>query len=235
MRHGQRVIAVVPARAGSKGIPNKSIAPLGGKPLLAWPIATARATGIIDRVIVSTDGDAIADVARAHGAEVYLRPAHLATDTSLVIDALRDLTARLRAEGEAARVMVLLEATAPFRAIDDVVACVDAVAGDVDVDSAATFTDAATKPAKAWVLAGDRPRPYLDGVDPWAPRQLTPPAWELNGGCYAWVMDRLPQTGPNVLFGNMRGVHMPRERSLDINDPLDLAFAELWLARQSST
>lgn len=232
MLNGQRVVAVIPARAGSKAIVNKSIAPLGGRPLLAWPIQTAQVVPEIDRIIVSTDGDAIASVATEQGAEVYARPPRLAADTSLVIDALRDLIGRLRSEGETARWMLLLEATAPFRSPADVGACLLELAKD-DVDSVATFTDAATKPAKAWTIAEGSPRPYLDGVDPWAPRQATPPAWELNGGCYGFVIDRLPTQGPNVLFGRSRAVLMPKERSLDINDALDLAFAELVLGRQA--
>lgn len=230
MLTGRRVVAVVPARGGSKAIQKKSIATLGGSPLLAWPIATAKAVSGIDRVIVSTDDEDIAAVATAHGAEVARRPAHLATDTALVADALRDLIGRLRAEGDRPDLLLLLEATAPFRAAEDVERCLAEFA-DASVDSVATFTDAATKPAKAWVLEDNRARPYLADVDPWAPRQRTPPAWELNGGCYAFVADRLPAAGATLFFGNARAVYMPRERSIDINDELDLAYAELVAAR----
>ena len=100
MLNGKRVIAVVPARGGSKSVPGKNIRPLGGKPLLAWSIDVARQMSEIDRIIVSTDDEQIASVGRAHGAEVYARPAHLATDEALVIDALKDLFRQLRAEGE---------------------------------------------------------------------------------------------------------------------------------------
>ena len=96
MINGQRVIAVIPARGGSKSVPKKNIKPLGGKPLICWSIEVAKNTPAVDRVIVSTDSDEIAQVAKSAGAEVYLRPAHLATDEALVIDALRDLIAGLR-------------------------------------------------------------------------------------------------------------------------------------------
>jgi N-acylneuraminate cytidylyltransferase len=230
MLNNKKVIAVVPARGGSKSIPYKSIVPLGGRPLIAWPIATARAIRTIDRVIVSTDSERIAAVAREHNAEVYERPAHLATDASIVADALRDLIGRLEAEGEKPGYMLLLEATSPLRAPVDVERCLAELA-DTAVDSVATFTDAATKPAKAWVLEGNLARPYLNDVDPWAPRQLTPAAWELNGACYGFAVERLPKSGSNILFGNLRAVYMPRERSVDINDVLDLAFAEVLLQR----
>ncbi len=91
MLNGKRVIAVVPARGGSKSIPGKNIKPLCGKPLLAWSIDIARQVAEIDRVIVSTDDSEIAAVGRNYGADVYDRPAHLATDEALVIDALKDL------------------------------------------------------------------------------------------------------------------------------------------------
>ena len=91
MLNGKRVIAVIPARGGSKSIPGKNIRPLGGKPLLAWSIDVAQQVSEIDRIIVSTDDAQIASVGRLHGAEVYPRPPHLATDEALVIDALKDL------------------------------------------------------------------------------------------------------------------------------------------------
>ncbi len=75
MLNGKRVIAVVPARGGSKSVPGKNIRPLGGKPLLAWSIDVARQMSEIDRIIVSTDDEQIASVGRAHGAEIYARPA----------------------------------------------------------------------------------------------------------------------------------------------------------------
>src|SRR5271168_1608848 len=102
MINGARVVAVIPARGGSKSVPGKNIRPLGGKPLIAWSIATAKKVADVDRVIVSTDDAKIAGISRDHGAEVYERPAHLATDTSLVIDALKYLVQQLRGEGESA-------------------------------------------------------------------------------------------------------------------------------------
>lgn len=91
MIEGRRVIAVTPARGGSKSVHYKNLYLLGGRPLLAWPIECALKTPEIDRVIVSTDDERIAATARESGAEVYRRPAELATDTALVADTLRHL------------------------------------------------------------------------------------------------------------------------------------------------
>ena len=123
MISGERVIAMTPARGGSKSVPYKNLHLLGGKPLLAWPIETARATPAIDRVIVSTDDDRIADAAKVLGAEVYRRPNELATDTAVVADAIRDLWRRLKSEGETATILVLLEATSPFRTPEMIERC----------------------------------------------------------------------------------------------------------------
>src|SRR6476646_1907773 len=91
MLNGKRVIAVIPARGGSKSIPGKNIKQLHGKPLLAWSIKVAKKVRQIDRIIVSTDDAAISAVGREYGAEIYMRPPHLATDNALVIDALKDI------------------------------------------------------------------------------------------------------------------------------------------------
>src|SRR3569832_586262 len=121
----ERIIAVIPARGGSKDVPHKNIRPLAGKPCIQWTIDLARSMPELVRVIVSTDDDEIAEVSRRCGAEVYKRPAHLATDTAMVIDALRDLHATLKAEGETARCWVLLDPTAPLRTVDDVRNCIN--------------------------------------------------------------------------------------------------------------
>src|SRR5271154_5251964 len=137
MLSGKRVIAVVPARGGSKSVPGKNIRPLAGKPLLAWSVEVARQVSEIDRIIVSTDDAEIASVGRAYGAEGYARPPHLATDEALVIDALKDLLQTLRAEGETPEWVVLLEPTCPLRTPGDVHDCLRLV-GQGTYDSVAT-------------------------------------------------------------------------------------------------
>jgi hypothetical protein len=93
------VVALVPARGGSKTVPGKNLRDLGGKPLAAWPIDVANETGAIDRVCVTTDDDDITAAAREHGADVIERPDRLATDDALVIDAIRHAIATMRADG----------------------------------------------------------------------------------------------------------------------------------------
>jgi N-acylneuraminate cytidylyltransferase len=112
-----QVFAIIPARGGSQGIPRKNIRPLGGKPLIAHAIEAALQAQRVDRVIVNTEDDEIAEVARAHGAEVpFLRPAHLATDTASLGDVIQHtLTWFETLEGAAPDYFVQLLATSPFR------------------------------------------------------------------------------------------------------------------------
>lgn len=104
-------VAVIPARGGSKGLPGKNIKMLNGKPLLAWSIESALAASSVDKVIVSTDSDEIAEVAKKYGAEVDKRPAHLATDEATTIAVLQELAQRM----PEMKVVVLLQPTSPLR------------------------------------------------------------------------------------------------------------------------
>lgn len=225
MLNGKRVIAVIPARGGSKSVPGKNIRSLGGKPLLAWSIEVARQVSEIDRIIVSTDDTQIASVGRAHGAEVYARPPHLATDEALVIDVLKDLIRTLQAEQESAEILLLLEPTCPFRAVEDVQGCLQLLATD-DYDSAATFTDAELNPHRAWKIEGQKPEVFIPGAIPWLPRQYLPQAYQLNGAVYAVRIPGLAASRQSILFGRMGAVKMPRGRSVDIDDAIDFLVAE---------
>lgn len=229
MIEGERVVAVVPARGGSKGVPLKNLQPLGGRPLVAWTVEAALATPEIDRVLVSTDHAGIAAAARAAGAEVAPRPAALAGDEAQAVDLLRHLIAELRAAGESARYLVLLQPTSPFRRPADIRACLERLHGE-GLDSVATFTEATQHPQLAWRIAEGRPEPFAGGAFPWRPRQQLPPAHQLNGCVYALVADRLGPEETGVLFGRAGAVVMPAERSLDINYPLDFVIADALLA-----
>lgn len=205
MIEGLRVVAVIPARGGSKSIPKKNTRPLGGKPLLAWSIDAAREVLEIDRIIVSTDDAEIGRLAAKFGAEVYKRPPELATDEALVIDAIRHLISTLRAEGEPAHIMVLLEPTCPLRSIEDIRKCIWRVGGE-NFDSVATFKPADLNPHRSWRIVDGKPLPFISGSDPWQPRQKLPVAFQLNGAVYAFRADRLPDGINALLYGRMGAV-----------------------------
>lgn len=132
------VWALVPARGGSKSIPYKNLAPLAGRPLLAWGVAAARAAGCCARIVCSTDDDRIAACAVELGIEVDRRPAELATDMAAVADVARDFLRRQTAP--LPDILLLVQPTSPFLRPADVTALVDAMAAAPDARSGQTVT-----------------------------------------------------------------------------------------------
>lgn len=220
----KRVVAIVPARGGSKSVPGKNIRDLGGRPLIDWTLRMALDSDAIDRVIVSTDDRAIAEAAERCGAEVMWRPAALATDTSRVLDTVVDLAERLRCEGERAPYGLLLEPTSPFRRPEFIQQCLARL--EEGLDSAATFKPAELNPHRAWRLAGGELETFIDGAIPWLPRQALPEAYQLSGDVYAFRLDRLRADCQALLFGRMGAVVIDGSRSLDIDTLEDFMIAE---------
>jgi CMP-N,N'-diacetyllegionaminic acid synthase len=225
---GYRVVAVTPARGGSRTVKYKNLRELGGRPLIAWPIATAQATPEIDRIIVSTDDERIRSEAIRLGAEVYDRPAELANDTAIVADVLRQLRATLAREGESADILVLLEATSPFRTPELVRRCLERLV-DESLESIATFHAAEINPERAWRIVDGRPAPFIDGAVPWRPRQQLTPAYQLNGAVYAFFLHRLLEGIPNLLFGRAGAEIVDAHSVIDIDDERDFVIANALL------
>jgi len=232
MINDKRVIAVIPARAGSKGIKDKNIKSICGKPLIAWTIELALSVPEVDRVIVSTDGQTIADVSREYGAEVYERPVELAGDRALVIDTVKHLSNELDEQGETAPYMLLLEGTSPLRVPSDVSDCLRLLDNN-SLDSVATFTEAKLNPHRAWKISNTLPEPFIEGAVAWLPRQKQPEAWELNGAVYAFRRDEIMRQNVAFLFGKMGSVLMPHERSLDIDNEVDFMVVEKLMGRRN--
>lgn len=225
MIDSQRVIAIIPARGGSKTIPKKNLRPLNGKPLIAWSLELAMLVKEIDRVIVSTDNAEIAEVALEYGAEVYMRPPELAADSSLVLDAVIDLAQRLKEEGESAVYGLLLEPTCPFRQAADVQSCLFRLHYDAH-DSVATFKPAELNPHRSWRIDNGIPETFIDGSVPWLPRQKLPEAYQLSGEVYAFRFDKLGLASRGMLFGRSGAVIVNAKYSLDIDNERDFRMAE---------
>jgi N-acylneuraminate cytidylyltransferase len=227
---GKHVVAAIPARGGSKKIPQKNLRELAGQPLLAWSIRVAKEVSEIDRTVVSTDDDEIARVGAIYGAEVIRRSPHLATDDALVIDALREMRDRMSEEPYGIDVMLLLEPTCPLRSPEDVRNCLHLLV-ETGLDSVATFQEALLNPHRAWRIEGGVPSVFVPGAVPWLPRQKQPEAYQLNGAVYAFVSSVLDEGSPGLLTGKMGAVIMPKSRSIDIDDETDLELAELIVKR----
>jgi CMP-N-acetylneuraminic acid synthetase len=132
----KKILAVIPARGGSKGLPGKNIKPLLGKPLIAWTIEQAKVSNYLDRVIVSTDDETIADIARQWDGDVpFLRPKELAGDASPIADTILHLLDRLEQDHEIYDYIALLEPTSPLRKPDDIDNALGLLAENEDADS----------------------------------------------------------------------------------------------------
>lgn len=222
------VVAFIFARGGSKGLPGKNIRPLNGKPLIGWSIEHALSVKRIDRVIVSTDSETIADVARHWGAEVpFLRPAEFASDESPEWLAWRHALNYLReSTGALPEVMVSLPTTAPLRLPIDIENCLDEFEkGDVDI--VITVTDAHRSPYFNMVKTNADGTVHL--VNPTQPtitrRQDAPEVCDMATVCYVanavFVM-----THNSTFEGRVKAVHVPKERALDIDTLFDFQIAE---------
>lgn len=226
MIDGRRVLAVVPARGGSKGLPRKNVLDLGGRPLIAWTLTAAQQATHIDRCVVSTDDTEIASVARAHGGEVpFMRPAELAGDHAATMDTVFHVLDRLPGFD----FVVLLQPTSPLRSAADIEQTLERM-----IAAGAPACVSVTEPAKSpyWsyrIDAHGRLVPLTDPAYTRVRRQDLPPAYVLNGAVYAARVDWLREQG-SFLHPDTLAYPMPAERSLDIDTALDLRLAELLLA-----
>lgn len=226
-----KATAFIFARGGSRGLPGKNIRPLGGKPLIAWSIEHALAVKRIERLIVSTDSEEIAAVARDYGAEVpFIRPAELARDDSPEWLAWRHALNYLQeSDGVLPEAMVSVPATAPLRVPLDIENCLDEYEKG-DADMVITVTDAHRSPYFNMV------KTQVDGavslvIPPCSAitrRQDAPVVFDMATVAYVarpeFVMTR------NATFeGRVRAVHVPAERAMDIDTLLDFQIAECLL------
>lgn len=229
-----RVLGIIPARAGSKRIPRKNLALLGGRPLVVWSIECGRAARSLDRLVVSSDDPEVLAIASRYDPGLPLRrPAQISADTSPAIEYVRHALAALEAGAHADRfeVVVILQPSSPLTQPGDVDATVDLLRR-TGADSAVTVMelDHAIHPVKLKVLEGDRLRPYLEEERGRMAAHELPRLYVRN--CAVYASRRHVVDGGEVIGPDCRGLVMPRERSLDINGPLDLAFAEFLLARK---
>jgi CMP-N,N'-diacetyllegionaminic acid synthase len=233
MTSSLRTLGIIPARAGSKRLPRKNVLPLGGKPLVAWSIEAARGAQRLTRLVVSSDDREVLDIAASYDERLPLaRPAELATDTSLAIEFVRHSLETLEGQGEGPfEVVVIIQPSSPLTLPADIDATVDLLATS-GAESAVSVVqlDHAIHPWKMKVLDGDRLLSYLvDERGRTAAHEL-PPIYVRN--CSVYATRRSAIDAGQILSDDCRGYVMPRERSIDINEELDLAFAEFLLSRQ---
>lgn len=226
-RQPLEILAIIPARGGSKAIPRKNLAPLLGRPLITYTFDAAVDSKLLTRVIVSTDDHEIAATSRAAGIEVpFLRPAAIAQDSTPMIDVVRHaLSALVPYDPE---VVVLLQPTSPLRTSAHIDAAIS-LATATDADTVVTVVEVPHQfnPVSLMKMSDGFLTPYVEG-EPIFRRQDKPRLYARNGPAVLAIRREVIDAGS--LYGDrVRAVVMSKAESIDIDDAEDLAIAELWL------
>ena len=228
-------IAVIPARSGSKGLPDKNIRPVNGKPLLAYTIEAALESGCFDTVHVSTDSERYAEIARQYGADVpFLRSAALATDTASTWDAVREVLARYDELGKRFDTMMLMQPTTPLRTGEDVKEAyallqkkqAKSVIAVCEVDHSPLWCD--TIPDSGSMKGFGR----KDLA--WVNRQDLRPYYRVNGAIYLLSVNGINIPPDDEIYEDTcYALFMDRKKSVDVDSEDDLALVEFLLARRA--
>ena len=228
------IVAVIPARGGSKRIPRKNIRPFAGKPIIAYSIAAARQCRLFDRIIVSTDDEEIAGVARDFGAEApFRRPPELSDDHTGTVPVTAHALTWLADRGQDAEFSCCIYATAPFIQADDLRRGYDAlVSTDKSFAFAATTYDFPIQRAIR-VLAGG-------GVEPFFPQWIDARSQDLDvahhdAGQFYWGRVEAFCSGRAMFAADLIPILLPRHRIQDIDTPEDWTRAELMHAALVAT
>jgi CMP-N-acetylneuraminic acid synthetase len=235
------VLAVIPARGGSKGVPRKNIRPFCGKPLIAWTIEEAKKTRHPIRIVVSTDDPEIAQVAKQYTAEApFLRPAgisgDLATDVEFLLHALNFFQAR---ESYQPEIILRLPPTSPLRTADDIDRGIAMLLDTPDADAVRPIIESPKHPYKSWQLSADGKwlKPFLSkeitGVDEPhnMPRQVFPKAY-IHTGAMDVVRLRTIREMRSTQGRNLAYFFMDPQNSINIDHQLDFEFAEYLMKKR---
>jgi CMP-N-acetylneuraminic acid synthetase len=226
------ILGVIPARGGSKGVPGKNLALVGGRPLLAYTADAAKASARLTRTIVSTDDERIAESARSLGLDVpFLRPSSLAADDTPMLPVMQHAVQAMAAEGFHADVIVLLQPTSPLRRGEHIDAAIDLLeaSGADSVVSVVEVPHQFNPVSVMHIGGGDRLQPYLSNHLV-VRRQDKPRLYARNGP--AVIAARAQVISSGSLYGNdSRALVMSPEDSLDVDTPWDLSLVESVLTR----
>lgn len=222
-----RVLGLVPARGGSKGVPRKNVRPLGGRPLVAWTAEAALGARALARVVLSTDDADVAVAGRACGLEVpFVRPAELARDDTPTLPVVQHAVRQLEAGGDRFDAVCLLQPTSPFRTSADIDACVALLAEGADTVLSVLPVPHEYNPHWVYVRGdGGALRLATGEAAPVPRRQALPPAFHRDGAVYVTRRDVVMEQGS--LYGaRVVGYETDPARAVNIDTPDDWARAE---------
>jgi CMP-N,N'-diacetyllegionaminic acid synthase len=225
------MVALIPARSGSKRIPHKNVEPLAGHPLLAYSIASALQSGVFTDVILSTDSERYADVARHYGAEVpFLRPAKLSGETSPDIEWVTDVLEMLRRNGREYDSFSILRPTSPFRTAGTIRRAFGEFINETGVDSLRAVEKCRVHPAKMWIVRGKRMFPLLPlgpAERPWHSSQYpTLPLVHQQNASLEMAWSRVVLEDGTIAGNVVMPFLTEGYEGFDLNDPLDWKIAE---------
>lgn len=231
-----KVLCTICARGGSKGVKNKNIRNLVGKPMIAHTIMQAQKSDLFDHIVISTDSDTIADVATQYGAEVFFkRSAEMASDTAGKLDVIKD--AFLRSEVHYEKkfdYLIDLDATAPLRDTEDIINAFKQFIED-DNDNLITAMPSRRSPYFNLVEVDNRGKVSLSKTlnDTVTRRQDAPKSYDMNASIYIWKRDVL--LNESSIFLEKTGLYiMPEERSIDVDCELDFKIVELLMEEKNA-
>lgn len=217
-----KILAIIPARGGSKGVPRKNIRDLAGKPLIAWTIEEAKKSRYIDRLILSSEDDEIIEVAKQYGCEVpFKRPLELAQDDTPGIEPV--LHAIEQCPGY--DYVVLLQPTSPLRTAEDIDGCIEKLLNS-DADFCVSVTEPEKSPYWMYTLEEERMVPLLSQEELVTRRQDFPKVYALNGAVYVGNIMEIIET-KNFLTKSTLGYVMSKENSIDIDTEIDFKLCNL--------
>lgn len=222
------IVAVIPARGGSKGLPRKNILPFAGHPLIAHSIMLAQMCPEVDRLIVSTDSDEIAVVAKKYGADVITRPIELAQDTTPMLPVLQHaLLEAEKLDKKRYESILLLDPTSPSRLPDDVRLCAGCLADTPDADGIISVSQPEFNPFWHCVIQKDGwMEDLIQGADKFDRRQDLPTVYRINGLLYLWRRDFLLKA-ENWRLGRLLLHEIPEHQTIHIDDLHEMKKAEL--------
>ena len=233
MINGNRVLAIIPARGGSKGLPGKNVKELCGKHLIAWTIELAKSCSDIDKTVVSTDDREIVEVAKKYGAEVpFIRPPELASDTASSIDVIFHAIDWLKEHQDyQAEYILLLQPTSPLRTVEDIEGAIQTLK-DKDTQAVVSVCETDHHPWWSNTLPEDgNMKHFIRTKRRNKRRQDLPVFYRLNGAIYLADTDYLYEhngfLGPNTF-----AYKMPKSRSVDIDFEVDFKLAGLLMEGQ---
>ncbi len=229
------VLGVIPARGGSKGLKRKNVKELAGRPLIAHTIESALNCDLIDKLIVSTDDEEIAEEAKKHGAEVpFIRPKELGKDEVSIIPVMKHALEFFENKGLKIKYVASIQPTSPLMTAEDIDSAIEKIQ-ITNCDSVVSVTKMHEHPYRAMKLEGDKLEPLYPDHEKYLQRQDLPEFYKFNGALYVRKTELLKNwSGKDFGLGkDVRAVVFDEEKSADVHTETDLKMIEFLLEKKS--